>query len=95
MISGIESGLTYMRTVEEGEPMVPLCYIQLDERTIGVDGRELSKKLREGNPSIEAPYEAEYILEDYTDKLTLNPEYLLEGDEFIVIDRIKKIIGDM
>lgn len=93
-IPKVEVGLDYMSTVEEREPMVPLCYIKIDENTFGMDGEELSVKLKEGNPCIEAPYEPSYLLEEYQGKLTLNPQYLLEGDEFIVVQRVKKILND-
>ena len=93
-IPEVEVGLDYMSTVEEGEPMVPLCYVKIDEKAFGMDGKELSAKLKEGNPRIEAPYEPDYLLEEYRGKLTLNPQYLLEGDEYIVIERVKKILSD-
>jgi len=92
-IPGVESGLTYMVTVEEGEPMVPLCYVEIDEGVFGMDGDELSSRLLEGNPRIYTPYEPSYLLEDYCGKLTLNPEYMLEGEEKIVIERLKDILN--
>ncbi len=93
-IPEVEVGLDYMSTIEEGEPMVPLCYVKIDEKAFGMDGKELSVKLKEGNPRIEAPYEPDYLLEEYKGKLTLNPQYLLEGDEHIVIEQVKKILSD-
>jgi len=92
MIPGVEVGITYQRTVEEGEPMAPLCYLMIDEEALGMTGRELANKLREGDPSIEAPYEPNYLTEDYHGKLTINPEYMLEGDEKIVVQRIKELL---
>ena len=92
MIPGVEVGITYQRTVEEGEPMAPLCYLMIDEEALGMTGRELANKLREGDPSIEAPYEPKYLIEDYHGKLTINPEYMLEGDEKIVVQRIKELL---
>lgn len=91
-ISGLEVGLTCMSTVEERTPMVPLCYLKFDEKVLGINGRELANRLREGDPSIEAPYEPSFLLEDYKQKMTINPEYLLEGDERIVVNKIKEIL---
>ena len=49
--------------------------------------RELSKKLGEGNPGIVAPYH------DRHGNLMINPVGLREGDEFIVIQRIREILN--
>ena len=91
-IPGLEVGLTCESTVEDGTPMVPLCYLKVDEKAIGMSGRELSEKLREGDPSIEAPYEPAFLIEDFKDKITINPEFMLEGDEQIVVDRVRQIL---
>jgi len=55
-------------------------------------GRELSDELRAGDPSIVAPYEASYIIMDYSGKLTINPEFMLEGDEQLITRRIREIL---
>jgi L-seryl-tRNA(Ser) seleniumtransferase len=93
-ITGVKAGLTYMATVEEKEPMAPLCYVMIDEGIIGIDGSEVSLRLSQGDPRIEAPYEPTYLLEDYEGKLTLNPEYMLGHDEKIVVDRLKEILNN-
>jgi len=91
-IPGVEAGVTYQTTVEEGEPAVPLCYLKIDEEALGMTGRELSDELRAGDPSIVAPYEASYIIMDYSGKLTINPEFMLEGDEQLITRRIREIL---
>jgi D-glucosaminate-6-phosphate ammonia-lyase len=83
-IPNVEAGLTYERTVEEKEPMVPLCYVEIDEEAFGKTEVDLRKKLREGNPSIETRI--------YAGRLTINPEFILEGDESTVIQRIGEIL---
>jgi len=90
-IPGVETGLAYHATVEENEPMAPLCYVTIDEEVFGMTGRELSKRLRDGTPSIEAPYEAGY-LGHHPRKLTLNPEFMLDGEESLVVQRIREIL---
>ena len=92
-LKGVETGVTYQRTVPEDEPMVPLCYLKLDEDVCGISGRDLVKKLREGDPSIELIYEPAFLLEDFKDKVTINPEFMLDGDELIVIENIKKLLN--
>jgi len=91
-IPGVEAGVTYQTTVEEGEPITPLCYLSLDEGAAGMTGRELSDRLRAGDPSIVAPYEPSYLLMSPRGKLTINPEFMLEGDEQIVTRRIREIL---
>lgn len=91
-IAGIKIELTYQTTVEEKEPVVPLVTVEIDEKAFGITGKELSARLRMGNPSIEAPYEPYYLLESCKGKLVINPQCMLEGDEVIVVQRIKDIL---
>lgn len=86
-IPDIEAGVTYDTTVEENEPICPICYVEIDEEAYGMTGRDLLDKLREGNPSVEARYAAA------TRRVAINPEFLLEGDEALIADRIKKILA--
>jgi hypothetical protein len=48
--------------------------------------RDLSRMLRDGDPSIEAGARGS--------RLVINPEFLLECDESIVTDRIKGILSN-
>ncbi len=90
-VEGVETGIVYQMTVEEKDPIVPLCYLIIDEKLYGITGRELSKMLRDGNPSIEAPYEAGY-LGSHSGKLTINPEFMLDGEEGYVVHIVKKLL---
>jgi L-seryl-tRNA(Ser) seleniumtransferase len=90
-IHGLKTGITYQKTIEEKSPMSPLCYLELDKEIIGIDGRELVNILRDGDPSIETLYEAGFLLENAKEKVTINPQYLLEVDDDIIIKRIKEI----
>jgi hypothetical protein len=74
--------------------MAPLCYLELDEEIVGISGRDLVKKLRDGDPSIETLFEPRFLLENYEGKVTINPQYMLEGDADIVIDRIREILKE-
>ncbi len=91
-IPGVETGVTHHRTVEEEEPMAPLCYLELDEEKVGMSGRELVRALRDGDPSIETLYEPGFLLEKYEGKVTINPQYMIEGDADIVVARIREIL---
>jgi hypothetical protein len=91
-IKGIKVELTYQTTVEEKEPVVPLVTVKVNEKALGITGKELSTRLRMGNPSIEAPYEPYYLLESCKGKVVINPQCMLEGDEIIVVQRIKEIL---
>jgi L-seryl-tRNA(Ser) seleniumtransferase len=91
-IPGGKTVITYHRTVEEEEPMAPLCFLELDEAIVGMSGKELVKTLRDGDPSIETRYEPTFLLENYKGKVTINPQYMIEGDAEIVVNRIKNIL---
>jgi L-seryl-tRNA(Ser) seleniumtransferase len=91
-IPGVITGVTHQKTVEEEAPIAPLCYLELDEETVGISGKDLVKALRDGDPSIETLYEPRYLLEKFEGKVTINPQYILENDADIVVDRIKQIL---
>jgi L-seryl-tRNA(Ser) seleniumtransferase len=83
-IPHVEAIVFIKTTVEEKEPMWPLCYIEFDEEVFGLSAREISGRLRDGDPSIEATGPDRRIV--------INPEFLLEGDESIIVKRIKEIL---
>ena len=74
--------------------MVPVSYIKLDPAVTGITGAELSKRLRDGDPSIEALYEPGFMLKDAKDKLMINPQYLDDEDTKTVVDTIKAILKE-
>jgi L-seryl-tRNA(Ser) seleniumtransferase len=86
-IPDVEANLNYVTTVEENEPQWPICTLVIDEEAYNMTGSDLSEKLRNGDPSIEASYRV-------ADKqLIINPKFLLEGDEVLITERIKKILS--
>jgi len=91
-IPGLRAGVTHEYTVGDGEPMTPLVYVELDEEAIGIDARELQMMLRKGDPPIETLYEPSFLIEDYAGRMTINPEYMLSGDDEMVVKRIKEIV---
>ena len=91
-IPGVRTGLTHHKTVEEETSMAPLCYLELDKEIVGINGMDLVRKLRDGEPSIETLFEPRFLLEKYEGKVTINPQYMLEGDADLVIERIKEIL---
>ena len=93
-IPGVEAGLDSQSTIEDDEPMVPVSYIKLDPAVTGITGAQLSKRLRDGDPSIEALYEPGFMLKDAKDKLMINPQYLDDEDAHTVIDTIKTILKE-
>lgn len=71
-------------TVEDKEPMWPLCCVEFDEEAYELTARELSDRLRDGNPSIEAT--------GRDIRLMINTEFLFEAYESIIVQRIKDIL---
>jgi len=92
-IPNVEAGVVHQRTVEENQPIRgALCHVTIDEEALGITGEELTKKLREGNPRIHTLWEPRYLIEEYENKFTINPAYLNEGEDLLIINRIKEIL---
>lgn len=62
----------------------PRAQITIDEEALGMTAREVAKKLREGDPVV--------WLNQAGNKLIVNPFGLLDGDEEIIVRRIKEVI---
>jgi L-seryl-tRNA(Ser) seleniumtransferase len=83
-IPDVEASVIIKTTVEEKEPMWPMCCVEFDEEAFGLTARDLSGRLRDGDPSIEARGRG--------GRLMINTEFLLEGDKSIIVQRIKEIL---
>ncbi len=93
-LPGVTAGLDAQSTMEDDTPMVPVAYIKLNPKTTGITGQELSTRLRDGDPSIEALYEPGFMLKDAKDKLMINPQYLDDEDAETVVETIKAILKE-
>jgi L-seryl-tRNA(Ser) seleniumtransferase len=62
----------------------PRAQITLNERALGLTAKKIADKLREGDPIV--------WLNQVDNKLIVNPFGLLDGDEEIIVERIKEII---
>ena len=89
VIPGVEAGLVYEYHSSTRESMTPFAYVKLDE-SVGMSLRELHGKLLEGDPSIETLYPA-FLVENPMECLTINPEYMVDGDDALVVARIHEI----
>jgi D-glucosaminate-6-phosphate ammonia-lyase len=83
-IPSIRSGVIVEKTVEDDEAMWPLVFVDVEPKTSGVTGKGLAELLREGDPSVESSTRG--------NRLLINPEFLLEGDEVVITDRIREIL---
>ncbi len=90
--SGVSAEIVYQRVVEDGEPMAPFCAISLDESVTGVSGKELVSRLKKGEPVVYVIYEPEFLLGPCPGKITVNPQYMLEGEHPLVVEKIKQIL---
>jgi seryl-tRNA(Sec) selenium transferase len=91
-IPGVATGVTYEYSIEEHLPMGPFAYISMEREVNGVSLRELHSKLLEGTPAIETLYEPAFLIDDYYGKLTMSPDYMLPGDDVIVVRRIRELL---
>ena len=92
-VPGVTAGVTYEYTIDEGLPMTPFAYLELDEARTGVTLSQLHRDLKKGDPPIETLLEPSFLIPDYRHRITINPEYLLEGDDDLIIKRVKDILG--
>jgi L-seryl-tRNA(Ser) seleniumtransferase len=90
-IPGITSGVLQEPTVVGGLIGPTYAYIELDGDA-GISLKGLHTALLEGDPSIRTLHEPYFITSEAKDRITLKAEYLLEGDDDIILDRITKII---
>ncbi len=90
-IPGITSGVLMEPTVVGGLIASSYAYIELDEKA-GISLKGLHTALLEGYPSIRTLHEPYFVTPEAKDRITLKAEYLLEGDNEIILDRITKII---
>jgi L-seryl-tRNA(Ser) seleniumtransferase len=93
-IPGVNMGIAYHKTIEEGIPMAPVCYLELNEDKFTIGAKEVVKILRNGDPSIEILLEPGFLLHEPEGKIAINPEFMLEGDADIVIERITKLLHE-
>ena len=91
-IPGVKTGITYHQTIEEGLPMAPICYLELNEDKFSITSEDLVNSLRDGDPSIEILLEPGFLLEECKGKVAINPEFMLEGDAQIVVKEITEIL---
>jgi len=91
-IPGVKTGITYHQTIEEGLPMAPICYLELNEEKFSITSENLVNTLRDGDPSIEILLEPGFLLEECKGKVAINPEFMLEGDAQIVVKEITEIL---
>lgn len=62
----------------------PMAQVALDEEALGITAREVAKKLRDGDPVV--------WVNQAGNRLTVNAYGLLDGDEEIVVESIKRIV---
>jgi len=68
--------------------LIPRLNIKFDLKTLGVTRQEIIDRLIAGNPPI---YFGE--LKNSLDTLTINPFVLIPGDEKIIVNRLKDVLG--
>jgi seryl-tRNA(Sec) selenium transferase len=62
----------------------PQAHLTLDEAKLGITAAEMNDKLKNGNPPIYASQSGNQV--------TLNPQCLQDGEEKIIVKRIREII---
>jgi hypothetical protein len=92
-LPGVSAEILFQKAVEDGEPMAPFCALTLDEKVTGITGRELVSKLKIGVPVVFTIYEPEFMLGPCPGVVTINPQYILEGEHEVLLDKVKMILS--
>ena len=90
-IPGVSSGVIFEPTAVEDILGSSYAFIELEDEA-GISLKQLYLELLQGTPSIETLLEPYFIIPDSGGKITIKVEHLLEGDEQIIIHRVKSII---
>lgn len=90
-LPGVDTGITFQRTVEDGEPIAPFTYIRLTSKA-GITAKQLNQKLKEEDPVIYTLYEPWFLHDDCAGMLIINPEYLLPEEAELVVEKVKRIL---
>jgi hypothetical protein len=89
-IPGIKSGVLMEPTIVGG--LVGPSYAYIEIAGAGITLKGLHAALHEGDPSIRTLHEPYFITPEAKNRITLKTEYLLEGDDEIILGRITEII---
>jgi L-seryl-tRNA(Ser) seleniumtransferase len=90
-IPGIKSGIIFEPMAIENLKGPCSAYLKLDEVT-KIILKDLHTKLLEGDPVIESLYEPIFLIPNAKEMMTFKTEYLLKGDEEIILTTIRNII---
>jgi L-seryl-tRNA(Ser) seleniumtransferase len=90
-IPGVTSGVLQEPTIIGGLIGPSYAYIELDGDA-GISLKGLHTALLNGDPSIRTLHEPYFVTPEAKDRITLKAEYLLEGDDKIILDRITEIV---
>jgi hypothetical protein len=94
-LPGVETGITYQRAVEDGEPMAPFCYIRLNPEIAMIDGPGLVSMMKENDPVVHTIYEPTFMLDNCQGMVTMNPEYLQPGEAKMIVEKVKQVLADV
>lgn len=85
-IEGINAGILFEPSI--CEDVVPPSYAWIEAENL----REVYEGLLAGSPSIKALYEPFFITGEAAGRVTFKLEYLLPGDEEIILDRLAELV---
>ncbi len=89
-ISGIKSGTLSEPGLLDDAICPSYAWIEMETETITL--RSLYEKMFHGTPKIKALYEPFFLTKEAGNRITLKVEYLLPGDDDLIIDRITEIM---
>lgn len=90
-IPGVVSGVLHEPRVLKDEAGACYAYVELDE-SAACSLAELHQGLKKGDPPIEALFEPFFITTEATNRVTFKVEYLLDGDDRIILDRVNELV---
>lgn len=91
-ISGVNANVEYVLDRDK-TPRSPLCTVKVDEEQYGMTTEELHIAMVDSDPSIVTIHEPYFLLENYHGLFTINPQFLAEGEDELIINEVKRLQG--
>ncbi len=90
-INGLKSGTFYEPCMLEDATAPSYAWLEVESGDVSL--RTIYEELLTGSPPIKALYEPYFLTTEAANRMTFKVEYLLPGDEDIIVDRINEIMG--
>lgn len=90
-LEGVRSGVMFEPSILKDAVAPSLIWIELKDSSKPL--RKVYEELLHGEPSIRTLYEPFFLVKDAANRITFKVEYLIPGDQEIILDRLSDILS--